>query len=249
VSASTVTRLASKLGYSGFPDLQLEAQSRLKERLSSTERVRRIARGEAREFGAMSPSLEQNVRLLLQFAKDPPLEQIRVAAEMTVKADAVLVVGFRAASPIAYFLHLGLSQLLGPKIRLASDAMLAPELVEALTTRDVLVAISFPRYALRTIEMAAAAREGGARVIAITNSVLSPLAVGAHVVLTCPFVGRAFQNSLIAAYALADVLVEQVVAMAAPAWQGEIERRLERTEKLLRGWRWLYEIDRNNAAE
>jgi DNA-binding MurR/RpiR family transcriptional regulator len=249
VSASTVTRLASKLGYNGFPDLQLEAQSLLKERLSSTERVRRVVRGEPLESSATSPSLEQNLRLLLQFAEDPPLQQIRVAAELTVKADAALVVGFRAASPIAYFLYLGLSQLLGQKIRIASDAMLAPELTEALTAQDVLIAISFPRYALRTVEMAAAAQEGGAKVIAITNSVLSPLAAHAHVVLTCPFVGRAFQNSLIAAYALADVLVEQVVVITDPAQQREIERRLERTERLLRQWRWLYEIDRSNAAE
>jgi DNA-binding MurR/RpiR family transcriptional regulator len=140
-------------------------------------------------------------------------------------------------------------QLLGAKIRLASDAMLLPEYIGMLSMRDAVIAISFPRYSRRTIEAAEASRAQGARVVAITNSGLSPLSNHAHVVLPCPFVGRAFQNSQIAAYALADLLIEQVVDLMGSRGRREIEQRLKRSERLLRRWGWLREIDRNGGHE
>lgn len=246
-SASTVVRLVSKLGYSSYMELQAEAQSKLKQRLSSLERVRRIGRKSTTDSAGKhyeSPSLERDIDLLFQFAENVNLEMIRQAASLIVNARAVLIVAFRASAPLAYYLHLGLMQLLGPKMRLASDAMVLPEQLSMLDERDALLAISFPRYSTSTIRAAEIARRRqSSSVIAITNSVLSPLAANASIVLTCPFVGGAFQNSPIASYALVHVLVEEIIRQLGPSEHQQMEQQLSDAEELLTGWGLWSEVD------
>ena len=242
VSASTVVRLVSKLGYGSYMELQAEAQHALKQRLSSVERLRKIGRVDSSEpLGnkLASPSLEHDVRLLLELGEIVSLENVRNVAYRLSATRSILIVGYRASAPLAYYLHLSLTQLLGPKVRLASDAMLLPESIVALTKEDLLLAISFPRYSSVTIQAAEVAHKQGATVVAITNSILSPLGPFAQYILTCPFGGPTVQNSPVAYYALMHILIEQLVAVLGPSVHQEIERRLNETEELLAGWGWL----------
>jgi DNA-binding MurR/RpiR family transcriptional regulator len=249
VSASTVVRLVSKLEYKSYMDLQSEAQQRLKDRLSSIDRLRRVGHGDSHDDHGgsrfVSPSLEQDVRLILQFAENISIEDIRGVASLIIKAKKVLILGFRASAPPAYYLYLGLTQLLGSKIGLAEDSMLLPEYVTSLTKDDLLITFSFPRYSSLSVRAAESARNRQeAIVVAITNSILSPIANHADIVLTCPVASRAFQNSPIACYALVHVLIEQVIASVDDDTKRDLEQRLSGTEDLFRSWRWLINDNR-----
>ena len=164
---------------------------------------------------------------------------------MIIKAKKVLILGFRASAPPAYYLYLGLTQLLGSKIGLAEDSMLLPEYVTSLTKDDLLITFSFPRYSSLSVRAAESARNRQeANVVAITNSILSPIANHADIVLTCPVASRAFQNSPIACYALVHVLIEQVIASVDDDTKRDLEQRLSGTEDLFRSWRWLINDNR-----
>jgi hypothetical protein len=93
-----------------------------------------------------------------------------------LEARQVLVVGMRAASGLAHHFSPMLRQLLGPKAVLLSDVRMLPEVVSGLTGEDLLIAVSFPRHSAWTIEAARVASAKGTRVVATTNSVMSPLA-------------------------------------------------------------------------
>lgn len=248
ISASTVVRLVSKLGYGSYMELQSEAQERLKQRLSSFERLRKVGKGSDLQgvIGEkpLSPSLEQDIRQLVQFAETVSIDEIKKAADSVVKAENILVVGYRASAPLTYYLYLGLTTLLGPRVIIGSDAMLLPELVASLTEKDLLIAISFPRYSSVTIDAAEAAQnKRKSKVVAITNSILSPLAPLSEIVLTCPFSSRAYQNSPIASYALTHILIEQVVEILRAQRPSDTEKRIIGGEQLLAQWRWLREIE------
>lgn len=66
-------------------------------------------------------------------------------------------------------------------------------------TGDVLFGISFPRYSKRTLSAMKYARDRGARVIALTDSQLSPLARVADHVLLARSDMASFVDSLVAA--------------------------------------------------
>lgn len=61
---------------------------------------------------------------------------------------------------------------------------------------DVMIAISFPRYSKRTIDAVEYARGCGADVVAITDSVLSPIAQYANELLTAQSDMASFVDSL-----------------------------------------------------
>lgn len=63
---------------------------------------------------------------------------------------------------------------------------------------DVLIAITFPRYSTRTVEAVQVAKAKGAKVIAITDSTLSPIAPPADYALMARSDMASFVDSLVA---------------------------------------------------
>jgi len=69
------------------------------------------------------------------------------------------------------------------------------------------VGFSFPRYTRITVEVIMYAREMGARVVAVTDSELSPLAGSADWVLTVPYEIDSYMESFTAALSLVNAIV------------------------------------------
>ena len=72
---------------------------------------------------------------------------------------------------------------------------------------DVLIGISFPRYSTRTVEAIRFAHSAGARVIAITDSLRSPLNSEADLCLTAATEMPSFVDSLAAPLSLINALI------------------------------------------
>jgi DNA-binding MurR/RpiR family transcriptional regulator len=105
------------------------------------------------------------------------------AVEMLSKTDCVWIVASRRSFPIAAYLEYALQHT--DKRVLLIDSMVSMRMGQMHSVRegDVMMAISFHPYAEETLAVARDAVERGAKVIAITDSGLSPLAQLAHVVL------------------------------------------------------------------
>lgn len=101
---------------------------------------------------------------------------VRDAADMLAGCDRIGIVGLRSCFPIAYSLAYSLS-LFRPGIRQITGiaGVLLDELMH-LSAGDGLVVVSVIPYTRDAIRLAAQAREMGIRVIAITDSPMSPLA-------------------------------------------------------------------------
>jgi DNA-binding MurR/RpiR family transcriptional regulator len=84
----------------------------------------------------------------------------------------------------------------------------------AASPADVLIAIAFPRYVEDTIALARLARDHGLRVVALTDSVASPLAHVAEVVLTIRAERRLAANCDTAVLAVIEALCDAVAHRA-----------------------------------
>ena len=76
-----------------------------------------------------------------------------------------------------------------------------------VSENDLVIGIGFPRYAARTIEALTFAQNRGAKVVAITDSLLSPLAAKADYTLIAQSNMASFVDSLVAPLSVINALI------------------------------------------
>ena len=98
----------------------------------------------------------------------------------------------------------------------------------SLTTNDVVIGISLPRYSTRTVKLMQFARENGAQVIAITDSIDAPAAKNADHVLLAKSEMMSVVDSLVAPMSLVNALIVSIGRRK----EQEIARTFENLEKI-----------------
>ena len=81
------------------------------------------------------------------------------------------------------------------------------EQILRVTSDDVVIGISFPRYSSRTIKALRFAKDRGATVVAITDSKFSPLSEHANHILTARSDMASFVDSLVAPLSVINALI------------------------------------------
>src|SRR6478752_5914895 len=137
-------------------------------------------------------------------------ESLNKALEMIVSADRIFCTSVRSGLPVAQHLSFGLNRLLGNCELIVSDLSDWVDKGITLTSKDLVIATSFPRYARRTVEFVTAAKSNDAKVISITDSYSSPLVKYSDLVLPCSSSSIAFHNSPISSLLVADYLVSAI---------------------------------------
>ena len=229
VSPSTIVRFAYRIGLVGYPDLQ--------------EKVRELVRGTMRGSGASGgdpaaqlgdsvsgESLRHDIQLLGRTAERLQQEDIERAVQLIVRADRVRVVGGVTAYSVAYYTAVTLDRV-RDRVALLSGSPVPTGPLREMQEGDVLVAFSFPPYAKTTLGAIDAAKRRGASIIAVSDSPISPLRNLVDVLLPAAVSGIGTQNSLVAAMAIANVIVNGV----ASRMPGALERYSE-TIRLLEEW-------------
>ena len=121
------------------------------------------------------------------------------AVDALMGAKRIYILGVRSSSALASFLGFYFN-LLFENVTLVHTNSVSEifEQVLRVGPGDVLFGISFPRYSKRTLSAMKYARDRGARVIALTDSQLSPLARVADHVLLARSDMASFVDSLVA---------------------------------------------------
>ncbi|MEM9438654.1 MAG: MurR/RpiR family transcriptional regulator [Pseudomonadota bacterium] len=174
VQPSGVIRFSKAVGYSGFSEIQRILKDQLGDLLPSSYYARlNVASGEGTELARAAGLAEASLAAL------PEDAAIASAADILTTARIIHVVGLRRAFGTAsYFAYL-LSGFEAPVRQITGIGDMGDSEMMTLQSDDVLVAISFPSYRPETRAVVARARQVGAKIIAITDSNLSPIARGA----------------------------------------------------------------------
>jgi DNA-binding MurR/RpiR family transcriptional regulator len=190
VQPSAVVRFAKHFGLSGFAEMQRIFRDGLAQQLAQSRNYEtRIRKGIESGAGSLSSAeiAEQFLRgssvgmQELRELLDRP--SFNKAVDLLAKADAIAVCGSRRSFPVAVYLDYAF-QHTEKRITLVS-AMGSMQEGQARSVRkgDVMLAISYFPYAQETIDVVQQALERGARLIAITDSRMSPLVREAEVAL------------------------------------------------------------------
>jgi len=207
LSDTSIVRLAQALGYDGYPDLQRHLRRLVQDRLVTVGRLGETAKRAETEEDIFRNVLLRDAGNLARTVEDTDLKSFRGVVESLRDAERVFVIGLRSTNCLASFLSTALKFLRKDVVQLLPGKGEMWEELTDLGPQDVVVGFSFPRYTRITVEVIMYAREMGARVVAVTDSELSPLAGSADWVLTVPYEIDSYMESFTAALSLVNAIV------------------------------------------
>ncbi|MGH4138163.1 MurR/RpiR family transcriptional regulator [Clostridium sp.] len=206
VSESTVVRFANELGFSGYPKLQKSLQELIKNKLTTVQRIE-LSNDFITQENALKGVLKadmENIRATLEKINHKTFEDV---VNSLFKAKKIYIIGLRSSSALAEFLGFYLNLILDNVMVVAYGVSDIFEQMLNVSEEDVVIGIGFPRYATRTIEVLAFAKSRNADVVAITDSLLSPLAARADYTLIAQSNMASFVDSLVAPLSVINALI------------------------------------------
>ncbi|MDP9695598.1 UNVERIFIED_ORG: DNA-binding MurR/RpiR family transcriptional regulator [Arthrobacter globiformis] len=198
VNNSTVVRAAQHLGYRGWPDLQRELRSRYLVMISTEDTLTEHGEHRSPLHDALTHDIE-NLRLTLD---SNTADDAQAAIATMAAAKSIIVLGLGSfAGPASVMAHLG--STMGYPITLENrGAVHLASSANALGPGDVLVVINMWRSMRQIIITAEAAKQAGAKVIAISDMRRGRLAAVADHLLVVASEGISFFQSVTAANSL-----------------------------------------------
>ena len=215
VQPSTIVRFAKAFGYDGASPMQKLFREELINSVPSPSYAQRVHQFQERADNGedwrprqlLHEFAHNNVLALQQMVESVPAEDLDRAVDLLEAADTIYLVGLRRSFPVVAYMAYALRHVDKPTHLVDGLAGMLFEQSTMIGRGDLLIAVSFKPYAQETAEIVARAREAGARIIAISDSLLSPMARDADVCFEIRDAEVMKFRSLTASFCLAQTLV------------------------------------------
>ena len=205
VSESTVVRFAYALGYDGYPELQKSLQELIRNKLTSVQRIQLT--GDLQPNDVLRSVLKSDVSNIRATIDSIDNASFNAAINALLEAKKVYIVGLMSAAPLAQFLAYYLGFVMDNVVMVSGAMGNIYEDLFRISSEDVCIGISFPRYSNRTIDALDFARGKEATILAITDSVSSPIAEKAEHALVARSDMAGFADSLVAPLSLINAII------------------------------------------
>lgn len=209
VSESTVVRFANALGYSGYPKLQAALQELIKNKLTTVQRVE-MANDYSDENTTLNKILKGDIDNIRETLEEIDGEAFQEAVSRLLKARKIYILGMRTSFVVAQYLGFYLGIILDNVHTVRMDMGDAFEQIVRIGEDDVVIAFSFPRYSKKSFQLVKYAKEKGAHVISITDSLFAPIASVSDNTLIVKSNMASFVDSLVPAMSVANALAVAV---------------------------------------
>ncbi|MBP5197550.1 MAG: MurR/RpiR family transcriptional regulator [Lachnospiraceae bacterium] len=207
ISESTVVRFATTLGYDGYPELLKAMEECVKGKLNSMQRIE-SKYGRSSQSEIITSVLSADIEKIQDTITNLDIPAFEQALDTILNAENVYIMGLRSNEPLAVFLHFYLNMIRGNVTLLNTTSVSETfEQMIRISEKDCFIGISFPRYSMRTLKAMEFARDRNAKLIAITDSIHSPM----NLYSSCNLLARSdmvsIVDSLVAPLSLINALV------------------------------------------
>lgn len=214
VQPSAIMRFATSLGYDGFSDLQRVFRERLvagspsyRERIDS---MRGKAAGQRKANGddpVLGQFADDGIAALQHLRETIRPADLARAVSVLARANEVYLLGQGRAFSVAYYLYYAIARLDLRAHLLDGIGGLLHEEARAASRDDALIAVSFKEYSRDVVSIVDDAASRGVKIVALTDSPLSPIARHAAVSFEVDQSPALPFRSLVAPMCLAQSLV------------------------------------------
>lgn len=240
VSESTVVRFAAELGIDGYPQLQKAMQEMIRSKLTILQRLE-VTRAHMADDEVLHDVAAADIHNIRQTMEEMDQEAFFGAVDTIVHARHLYVFAAGSCKALASFLTHYLQMLLGNRVHLvtaSSQSEIFEEMLD-IDRQDAVIGISFPRYSSKAATTLHYARSKGARVIALTDSLLSPIATHASYRLLAHSDMASIVDSLVAPLSVINALIVAVSLKT----MDQNRHKLEELERLWGDYRVYEPVD------
>ncbi|RKP45905.1 MurR/RpiR family transcriptional regulator [Trinickia fusca] len=212
VQPAALVRLAQQLGFPGWNALRDVFVARVRKRPQPlAQRARSLVKPQAKATLAHDLLAAQRHNLDVSTTQNTTL--ITETADLLRKAAHVHVAGFMSCYQVAFGLVYGYRLFRSSVSLLTGEAGTLEMQLRSITKDSATIVVSFAPYSAEAVRVAKAVRERGGKLIALTDSAVSPVALAADKTLLFSHESPSFFPSLVAATALAESLVAHLLAL------------------------------------
>ncbi len=228
VSESTVVRFATELGFDGYPQLQKAVQELVRSKLTSVQRIE-VTRAYMEENEVLENVIACDLANIRQTLEEIPHDVFYEAIDAIVSARRVYLFGAGSCRSLAMFTAYYLKMLMldVQLIYTSSETEIFEEMLH-INSQDVALGISFPRYSSKSVKAMHFASSRNAKVVAITDSKMSPIAEFANYLLLAHSDMATIVDSLVAPLSIINAMIVAISLKKKDA----ITHRLTELEKL-----------------
>lgn len=214
LSTATLSRFVRMLGYVNYAALRSSVADTLQTMLHPVEKLRSSFESQPGRLSTpVAEGLETTLANARLAAEGLSVAQLKLMVEAITRAEQVYTMGFGLSAHLAAILALDLQPFcnqLTNVVDYGGTEVAAGRLMN-ISSKDVLIVVSLPRYAADAISLTAYARGRGAVIIAITDSPASPLARDAHHLLLAPATHPVLSSSQSATVVVIEALVTSLM--------------------------------------
>ena len=229
VSESTVVRFAYQLDYEGYPELQKAIQVIVKTNSNSIQRMS-LSSKRYQEKGVLKSILytdAERLRDTIQSGVDE--EEFNRSVMLINDARRLYILGARSAAYLAglmgYYFKMMFDNVIIVDANSTSETL---EQIYDISDKDVMMGITFPRYSKRTICALQYAKNHGAKTIALTDNMQSPIVEYADCKLIAKSDVMTIVDSLVCPLSVVNAMVTAIALLR----KDDVEKRLMALEEL-----------------
>ncbi|HEX9422173.1 MAG TPA: MurR/RpiR family transcriptional regulator [Pyrinomonadaceae bacterium] len=238
VDAATIVRTVQALGYKRFADFAADLRKHFVTQITPYRVLKAVTRERRSVPDHVRQCVERDTENLSVLRSSLDADRVVQLAKLIHRSRRILVVGVDLAASLAWFLAYGLTPLGFDADAPVGSAGNLQHKIDVLTSKDLLIAISFGRCLRETVESVLRAREGGVPTFGITDGNTTPIAMHCDAYLVASTGSPSFTGSYVAPLALINTIIVASTHI-------QLKRALDllgRTEEEYRsGERWYQE--------
>ena len=179
----------------------------IRNKLTSVQRIE-VTSNRIGDADVLDSVLNQDIDKIRRTLEETSHKDFYEAVDAIVSARKIYILAARSASALGIFLNYYFS-LIFDKVELVTTTSKTEiyEKMFRINEEDVFIGISFPRYSKQAVSAMNFAKRKGARGIALTDSLLSPLAQQADFVLLARSDMASVVDSLVAPLSLINAMI------------------------------------------
>lgn len=210
VSTATIVRFANLFGFHGYAELQANVRTYYQQQVDPEKRLKANLDKVDSGNDLFHNVYRQQMSVLETFYTKELEEKLKQTVELLSSAEHIYTCGPRGSFAIAYYLGHHLNRIFR-NCDILNDSERIGDTLIRIKPGDVMMIVNQPRYAKRMFKAAQLAKKAGAKLIVITDNILSPYCKISDVFFTVPNQSGDFHNSLLSAMMLAEILITSMM--------------------------------------
>lgn len=228
VSESTVVRFATEIGYDGYPQLQQAIQEMIRNKLTMEQRMN-VTAARIGDSDVLDYVFNQDIDVIRRTMEETSHEDFYRAVDAITASRKIYILAARSALALGTFLFNYLNMLFENVllVQSTSEGEIFEQMIH-LNENDTVIGISFPRYSRKVAHAMEFAHKQGAKVVAITDSNVSPIAENADFTLLARSDIASIVDSLCAPLSLINALIVMITIKKS----GEVKQTFQKLENI-----------------